>query len=386
MKIHLIKTDDVSNDLFERILDLLESKPGGFEFHYPKFEPVSLDDIETRPEIINDKDEFSEKKKRKEFEPFIIESNMSIREIEFPHERKTATWAELFRIAQRHRAKNRIPTDEMVIVLTNIANESNWFATLNPEFNHDGFVHCENWHFFIQCPDEFPIAYEILALGITRNMYSLHKDAFKLVHQHPIGCINDFCANKRDIILKLRTGDICPTCLDNLYERIPMTEINHGLDMIARLRERMLYAQNFRQNKPVSPLLIKKHHEIILPQYTNIEIKLTPLEKTLYFLFLRYPKGIYISNLCDHRDEMMHIYSALTSRGDLREMKERIAELSNATSPSASEKISNIKRKFKEKIGEKLAEPYIIHGRNAQAKKIDLDRNLVQSVDNRLFS
>jgi hypothetical protein len=207
-----------------------------------------------------------------------------------------------------------------------------------------------------------------------------------LVHQHPRGCVNDFCENKRDIILKLRTGDICSDCLASLSKhQIPQTEINHGLDLFARFRERMLFAQNAQRNKAVSPLYINKRHQIFLPEYENIEIKFTPLEKTLYFLFLKHPEGILMSNLFEHRQELNDIYTEIYSRGTLKEMERSIQDLSNATKNSASEKISSIKRKFIEKIGKDLAEPYIIKGPNAEPRKIHLDRQLLKADENSLF-
>lgn len=36
-----------------------------------------------------------------------------------------------------------------------------------------------------------------------------------VVHKESIGCINDFCKNKKNVILKLRTGYICDDCIEN---------------------------------------------------------------------------------------------------------------------------------------------------------------------------
>ena len=386
MTIHLFKSNDVDNQLFSRIFDLLESVPGPITFkHHERFS-MELDDLELKKKVVHTKKQCEKAIETKMSSIRESSENMIYRNINFPHIQEVATWEQLFSKTQDYRKKHQIPECELVILLTNTANENNWFATLDPRNPINGFIHCDNWDYFINCPIEFPIAYEVVALSLRRNLYQFPENLNILVHHHPRGCLNDFCENKRDIILKLRTGDICSDCLSSLIKfQIPQTEINHGLDLFARFRERMLFAQNAQRNKSVSPLLINKRHQIFLPNYENIEIKFTPLEKTLYFLFLKHPEGILMSNLFEHRQELNDIYTEIYSRGTLKEMERSIQDLSNATKNSASEKISSIKRKFTDSIGKNLIEPYIIKGPNAEPRKIDLDRQLLMANENSLF-
>ena len=67
--------------------------------------------------------------------------------------------------------------------------------------------------------------------------------------------------------------------------------------------------------------------------------------------------------------------------GDLSEMRERIDDMVNALSDSASQKISRIKRVFEEAIGQDLAKHYYIQGESGQKKKIDLNRSLVDIIN-----
>jgi hypothetical protein len=78
---------------------------------------------------------------------------------------------------------------------------------------------------------------------------------------------------------------------------------------------------------------------------------------------------------------MYNIYSHLSNRGDIQEMKAKIDRMADVTSNSASEKISKIKEKFVTAIGSELAQNYYIKGANAEAKKIDIDRTLVEIQD-----
>ena len=112
--------------------------------------------------------------------------------------------------------------------------------------------------------------------------------------------------------------------------------------------------------------------------YQNIEIKLRPLEKALYFLYLQYPEGIALTHLVDYREELRAIYAKLSTRGLLTDIYNNVETLLNANSNSTSEKISRIKAEFESKIGEKLSQPYLIMGGNGDAKRIKLKRDMVE--------
>ena len=135
------------------------------------------------------------------------------------------------------------------------------------------------------------------------------------------------------------------------------------------------------QLTPLSKLVIDKNKNIHLPDFENIQIKLTPLEKTLYMLYLFHPEGIEITSLCDYKNEMYHIYTHISKSGDINEMKSRIDDLANVTTESASQKISKIKTKFEDVIGSELAKNYYIKGEKSEVRKIDINRKLVEVAD-----
>jgi len=162
-----------------------------------------------------------------------------------------------------------------------------------------------------------------------------------------------------------------------IENHLSAAEIHHSLSILESLRIKMLFAQNFKQNSPPSKLSIGRGGRIYLTDYGNIEIRMPAMEKALYLLFLKYPDGIYISSLCDYREELYEIYSHISTRGMREDMVRRINELTNTLNDQVSVKISRIKRAFTEAIGVSLADNYIIQGENAERKKIKLSRNLV---------
>ena len=155
--------------------------------------------------------------------------------------------------------------------------------------------------------------------------------------------------------------------------------LHQCLDLLESLRVRMLFSQNFRQQKPVSRLQITGSNRLLLVDYQNMEIKLRPLEKALYYLYLKHPEGIPLPHLVDYRDELRAIYAWLSTRGDLPYINNKVEGLLlNANSNSASEKISRIKAEFESRIGERLSQPYLIKGGNGEAKRIELKREMVE--------
>jgi hypothetical protein len=143
------------------------------------------------------------------------------------------------------------------------------------------------------------------------------------------------------------------------------------------LRVKMLFSQNFKQNVPLSRLVIDAKKRIFLPDFGNIEIKLRPLEKTLYLFYLNHPEGVGLSFLRGNKSELKNIYTEISGSKNLDEMEERIEDIVNITSNSAFQKISKIKANFVKSIGKELAKYYYIQGGYEEVKKVVLDRNLL---------
>jgi len=370
MKVHLLKSAEVDTTLFTKVVDFLQSIPGPISFNYDLNATTYFEDEELFKHQIRDEEQFEKK--------IMLESYSQLNsERVFPFERETVNWAVLFNKVSKFREERNIPNNEFVLLLTDIANKQNWFASLDENIPYNGFIHTSDWDHYIKCSAAFPIAYEVIALVLQKHMFNRVNDLRIKLHEHPIGCINDFCAHKRDIILKLRTGDVCEDCIERVQGNISIPELHHALNIMSSLRERMLFAQNMKKFSPLSTLRIDKKYKIFLSEFGNIEIKLRPLEKALYFLFLKYPEGIYHSSLSEHRTELYEIYSKISTMGDLLEMRERIDDMVNTLNDSASQKMSRIKRVFEEAVGRDLAKHYYIKGDAGQKKKIDLDRNMI---------
>jgi ribosomal protein L18E len=132
------------------------------------------------------------------------------------------------------------------------------------------------------------------------------------------------------------------------------------------------------QNQELSRVTITKSHRIILRDFDFMEIKLEPLAKSVFLLFLAHPEGIYFKNLPEYKKELIKIYSRLSNRDDLGAIRKSIDFLTDPTSNSINEKCSRIKEAFRSRLDKVVAINYYITGPAAGLKRITLDRNLVE--------
>ena len=380
MKIHLVPDNSLDHDLYVRVLSLLQAVPGVNKFHASGGGEILIpDDMREQQEV-----ETKEKFEKQQFnyptysERPVYSKSMERRTWSFPHLRLAARWRDFFSQIRLFREVKAIPEKEFLILLTPIANQKNWFATLDDSNPYNGFVHTDEWEHFIDCDAALPIAFEVMALALQKNIFKDFEEVRVLTHERPIGCVSDLCMKKSDIILKMRTADICPACMERVQKNLSMPEIHHALSILESLRVKMLFAQNFRQNSPPSKLVIKRGGRIYLPDYGNIEIRMPAMEKALYLLFLRYPEGLYLSTITEeYLDELSEIYILVSTRGLREDMRKRIRDMNQALRISVQ--ISRIKRAFTDAIGANLAEHYIIQGENAEKKGIKISRELVEN-------
>jgi hypothetical protein len=380
MKIHLIPDDSIDDALYTQVVELLQAVPGVNKFYVNGVGRFKLPPELQEEQEVPDRASFEKKDVIKTKLSISNESPQSSarRTWSFPNIRLAVRWSDLFTQIQEYRSIYGIPEGEFVILLTPVANKKNWFALLDEKHPFNGFIHTDEWEHFISCNPAFPIAFEVVALALQKHIFKKFSDVEKLTHDKPIGCVSDLCMRKTDIILKMRTADVCPDCMQRIQKELSMPEIHHALSILESLRVKMLYAQNFRQSSPPSRMEIKRGGRIFLTDYEHVEIKMPSMEKALYLLFLRHPEGIYLSALADHRKELYEIYAQISTRGMREDMERRIDEMTNTLlKDQLSVKISRIKKAFTDVIGSSLGDHYIIQGEHAEKKGIRLDRSLV---------
>ena len=152
-------------------------------------------------------------------------------------------------------------------------------------------------------------------------------------------------------------------------------------ERIAKLRQRgiaeHLLEQLIHPDNRLSRMVITKDWRIMLPDYNDMEIKMEPLVKAVYLLFLRHSEGIIFKNLPEYRRELTEIYSKLRPLGLTDRALRSIEDVTNPLLNSINEKCARIRGAFVGQFDNYMAKSYYVDGVRGEAKKIGLPRSLV---------
>ncbi len=226
------------------------------------------------------------------------------------------SWNVLYNICANFRSKNKdVQKSDLVILLTNTANNYNYFSALDDKNIKNGFIHTDLWDFFLPGYNKiYPIAYEIIGLIVHSNMGCSYSELAKnYSHQSPaIGCISDMCVNKSEINIKIRTGDICENCLEKLKEHIIFDDVYFLLKFLDAIRNETLRTFRYLNiNKKISDINLVKTSigagvtEIEFTQYKKTLQLTGPLHKAIYIYLLRNANGITIKEFGIEDDDVM---------------------------------------------------------------------------------
>lgn len=161
--------------------------------------------------------------------------------------------------------------------------------------------------------------------------------------------------------------------IDDLLEEVK--------ERITKLRQRgisqYILEQLIHPDDRLSRLVITKDYRLLLPDYNNMEIKMEPLVKAVFFLFLNHPEGILFKHLPDYREELTRIYVKLKPLGLSDRTVRSIEDVTNPLLNSINEKCARIRGAFVGQFDDHMARHYYIDGLRGEAKKISLPRDLV---------
>jgi uncharacterized protein (DUF1810 family) len=126
-----------------------------------------------------------------------------------------------------------------------------------------------------------------------------------------------------------------------------------------------------------SRVTITKDCTVLLTDYDNKEVKMEPMTKAIYLLYLKHPEGIAFKRLPDYRKELADIYERIKPYGLNDRVFKSIEDVTNPLLNSINEKCSRVKAAFTSVVDPSLADHYYIIGKGGEEKKIILPRNLV---------
>lgn len=376
MNIHLLRSPELKEETYRNVLHLLQQFRGPMNF------------IECEEEILQfteDDDEVEWKNKIAFETSKAIEINHNLSEksylgLEFPYREKVKTWNQLFAECDTYRRVKKISDDDIVVLLTDVSNDMNWFGSVSPSMKNY-FIQTSNWEYFFGTSIDirFPIAYEVIIWVMRYFMFASNQDILENIHKEPIGCIMDFCQDKPQIILKMRTADVCESCMNTFIDRdIPKLHTRQFFDILDGIREAMTFRGRSKLFHQPSRIEIKGYtKKIFFTELGNLELRLNPKEKTVYFLFLNHPEGIHLNELIDHKEELNKWYARFSNQSNPKSLENAIELLVNPLDNDINTILSRINRKLKDAVGDSLLEFYSIKGERSEKKRIKLDRELV---------
>lgn len=374
INIHITRSETISNEFYDEVVSLLNQFPGPMKFHSDD-EYIRFLEDEVNERFISDR-EFYEKTIPVEYE---VACEMSAVRIYDPENLKEVTWDSIFRKCRDFRKKNKLRPEDAVVLLTDFRNDHNWFSAGDTNGANNFFVHTDQWQYYTHADPRFPVAYIIASLMMKKKMFGNYSELAEHLHSEPRGCISDFCQDKREITLQLRTADICDDCISIIKSKnIGPDLFIQSTQIMEHIRSQLLFRDRYELTKRPSRIVITPGRDPIrFIDMDNSQLRLAPLEKAVFILFLKNPEGLYFNRISEHRDQLQEIYMTVGHNLTLANLNNTLDDLTNPTENRLSEIVSKIRNKFSKHVGNEMAEHYAIDGPRGDRKKIKLDRNLV---------
>lgn len=293
--------------------------------------------------------------------------------------------SEYFEICKGWRNTKKVSNDDYVFLLTNYGNKDDYFSWTDEKLG-DYFIHSPELGKYFNNPknQHFVTVYEIITCILISLMYDTQEEILNAAHQISRGCPMDFCDNKEEIILKIRTGDVCYDCLSRIKDR----GVNPlFLGVIFNKMEEIRKALIFREREDLiefrSPLRIiygKNDSKIEFTELPGVVMNFDDLQTTLYCLILK-NKSIGVKSFSIVADEFKRLYT-LIKKIDLTS-KEIDNSIKTWTNPDNSEiiiqNVSKINKKLTKLLGKNLASNYLIKN-NKGKYSIGLNKNLFSEL------
>lgn len=149
--------------------------------------------------------------------------------------------------------------------MTGRPNENNWYAAHDEGDYRTGFIHVDDFSWATSAPSSVVNAHFVLKGVLNALIAGFDPAGAQIWHDQPRGCLFDFCEEKTDLNLKLRTADICGDCMEILREvRASDSLIQQVIEIMDAGRLLSLSTRQFRRveeqfNQWPFPVAVTRH-------------------------------------------------------------------------------------------------------------------------------
>jgi len=347
LKIHVVRSDDMGKFQFDEIFSLLKNYSGKksdlitFTPHHidPKFD---IDDNETPRHLSLTKRHWEN------FDP----QNKDEMKIIFDKCK-----------AIRKKASKKIGENDLVILLTN-QKDPNFMSYCDKKMNNI-FILTNGWDQIMDSfQTELPIIYEIYAWIFRKIVFVEQITLKRYLKTNTVGCITDFCQNKIDFRMKIRTADIQSKIIDLIRgKKYFFPHVKHILSIFDTIRIGVLNRERSELFSDMVKIKFVKNfndnYNIVIPEYGNVSLGLEAIERSIYETILSLGKvgGITIVNsdlLVDNLDK--HSPNKRTNAN-----KEKTIEKLKNDLSSLYQKVSKINNKLRKVLPDQIVDEYLIH-------------------------
>ena len=176
----------------------------------------------------------------------------------------------------------------------------------------------------------------------------------------------------------LESGVLEDPAVDYLAERVDEMDAAALLEAMGLLRKRLAEIAVLEGTDDGERIRVTKDYRILLPDRFDTEIRLRPLVKTVFLLFLRHPEGIRFGDLPAYRNELMDLYLGITRRPSGPETEASIDRLIDPRDNSIHEKAANLAAALSKYFPPEKLHAYTLTGKAGAPKRIRLDRSRVE--------
>lgn len=291
-----------------------------------------------------------------------------------PIKTSTVSRHQLYEHCKQLRNTKGLGDDELIVFLSSIPDSEEWLSAFDLE--HNAFVNCAALpNFFRDYPQKYLIMFGIISSLLQTRMKLDLSSQNKHLHEPSIGCMNDFCDNVTEVLLKVKTADICSACLGKLLEeKVDILLIDQAIQGFEYIRKSLL---ELREIAKLGGDIIYEHSRLKIPNLDK-EFSFGPQQTAFYLFFLKRPEGVTHKTLVEERDKIKKLlepeYDRIKNTSE-NDYPKNLDSMALEYEISAFEKIvfqlrSKINRKIEQTVGKMAARNFIIDGKRLEPYKI----------------
>lgn len=347
MKVYITATPDIKSDFINSVIDFLKSEGDTIDF-------INLGQMDyIKLEYVNKKFKYKEKVKNLSF-------------------------TEFFKLINYYRTLYKLEKDDFLILLTNISNNQEWYSAFQKK---NIFVNCSELEGVLGDKLVYGISYQCIE-NIFQSLINLDINKYLSepnIHMQPLGCINDYCEEESQVLIKLRTGDICDSCYKRaLKYNVDELILNQIIQTCEKIRKEFVVTQRIRELVNPDVIRVDKDGNIFIG---DKNIKLEVIFKTIMIFFLKHPEGIPTKSLIDYEKKLFDIYKELRKGGDESVIKNMFGVNTKNDVPLFEQKRSKLKKALKEQLPDPLYNYYTVktirQSNDINLYKIELEKKYI---------